>query len=254
MKKYIELLIDPTIILLIFLFLSLLFMFFNKRRLALILGGFSFLSFVTIIAFDPGQLIFKFLDDRFPKTIPIEKVDGFIILGGIVDVLNSHERGEILLTDRAERITEIPILMRRYPDAQFIFTGAGLIGSEGDFAVDYLNALGIDASKLLLESRSTTTYENAQFTYQKYKPKPDENWYLLTSSWHMPRAIGVFRKTGWKDIKAWPVDYRTGQHYHRVHRFTVGSRFYNLSLGIKELAGLTFYHLRGWSDEWIPRF
>ncbi len=253
MKQILELLIDPTIILLIIFFLSLFFMLVNKKKIALFLGSFSLFSFIAIIAFDPGQLIFKVLDDRFPKEIPTEKVDGFIILGGIVDVLNSRERGETLFTDRAERITEIPVLMLRYPEAQFIFSGAGITGSEGDFAVNYVNALGLDGNRLLIEGSSNTTFENAQFTYQKHQPQKGENWYLLTSSWHMPRSIGVFRKAGWSDIKAWPVDYRTGEHYHRVHRFTVGSRFYNFSLAVKEVAGLIAYRLQGRIDDFFPK-
>ncbi len=253
MKKFLELLIDPTIILLIILFFSLFFIIINKKKHALLLGSFSLLGFIAIIAFDPGQIIFKILDDRFPKEIPDGSVHGFIILGGIVDVLNSHERGEILFTDRAERITEIPVLMRRYPEAKIIFSGAGIIGSEGDFAVDYVNSLGLDGNRILLEGRSTTTFENAQFTHKQHKPQAGENWYLVTSSWHMPRSIGVFRKAGWQDIKAWPVDYRTGAHYHRLHRFTVGSRFYNFSLAVKEVAGLVFYRLQGRIDAFFPK-
>lgn len=253
--KILRLLSDPIIILLIILLLSLLFLLLNKKKRAFILGGISFLGFISIIIFDPGQLILKYLDDRFPKTqiTASEQIDGFIILGGIVDTLNSQERGEILFTERAERITEIPILMKKHPEAKIIFTGAGKNGSEGQFAIDYLNAIGYDGNKILIEGKSTTTYENAAYTFAKYEPKPNENWYLVTSAWHMPRSIGVFKKAGWENIKAYPVDYQTGLHYHRVHRFSVGSRFYNISLAIREINGLTVYYLQGKTDEWIPK-
>ena len=39
-------------------------------------------------------------------------------------------------------------------------------------------------------------------------PKPGQRWLLITSAWHMPRAIGLFRKAGF-NVEAWPVDYRT---------------------------------------------
>ena len=37
-------------------------------------------------------------------------------------------------------------------------------------------------------------------------PKPGERWLLVTSSWHMPRAVGVFRKAGFQ-IEPYPVDW-----------------------------------------------
>jgi uncharacterized SAM-binding protein YcdF (DUF218 family) len=37
------------------------------------------------------------------------------------------------------------------------------------------------------------------------KPKPGERWLLVTSAWHMPRAIGCFRRAGFK-VEAYPVD------------------------------------------------
>lgn len=254
--KFLRFLSDPILILLIILFLSLIFILFNKKKLALLFGFISFLGFLSIIIFDPGQLILKYLDDRFAKpeiASDNHNIDGFIILGGVVDTLNSAERGEILFTDRAERITEMPILMKNYPNAKIIFTGAGKNGSEGQFAIDYLNAIGFDGNKVLIEGESSTTYENAAYTFAKFQPQPNENWYLVTSAWHMPRSIGVFRKAGWANIKAWPVDYQSGQHYQRVHRFSVGSRFYNISLAIREITGLTAYYLQGRTDEWIPK-
>lgn len=254
--KFLRFLGDPISILLIILLLSIIFLLFNKRKLALLFGFISFLGLSSIIIFDPGQLILKYLDDRFPQTkiLPDDSnIDGFIILGGVVDTLNSAERDNILLTDRAERITEIPILMKNYPNAKIIFTGAGKTGSEGQFVVNYLDAIGFDGDKILIEGESRTTYENAAYSFAKFRPKPNENWYLVTSAWHMPRSIGVFRKAGWINIKAWPVDYQTGLHYHRVHRFSIGSRFYNISLAMREIAGLTGYYLQGKTNEWIPK-
>ena len=58
----------------------------------------------------------------------------------------------------------------------------------------------------MLEDQSRNTRENAIFTRRLVDPKPGERWLLVTSAWHMPRAIGVFRKAGF-EIEAFPVDY-----------------------------------------------
>ncbi len=71
-----------------------------------------------------------------------------------------------------------------------------------------LEALGVPRERLTLESRSRDTYENAVFTKRLINPAPGERWLLVTSGWHMPRAIGCFRKAGFP-VEAWTVDYRT---------------------------------------------
>ena len=45
------------------------------------------------------------------------------------------------------------------------------------------------------------------FTARLLDPKPGERWLLVTSAWHMPRAMGCFRRAGFA-VEAWPVDYR----------------------------------------------
>ena len=46
------------------------------------------------------------------------------------------------------------------------------------------------------------------FSAALVQPKPGERWLLVTSAWHMPRAIGCFRQAGFT-VDAFPVDYRT---------------------------------------------
>ncbi len=71
-----------------------------------------------------------------------------------------------------------------------------------------LTALGVAPERLILEGKSRDTFENAQFTKGMVKPAPGETWLLVTSAFHMPRSMGLFRKAGF-DVTPWPVDYRT---------------------------------------------
>src|SRR5690606_5665056 len=89
-------------------------------------------------------------------------------------------------------------------------TGALLLDGEGDAdtAPRLLEALGVGRERLILENQSRDTFENAQFTRRLVQPVEGETWLLLTSAFHMPRSMELFRKAGFQ-VTPWPVDYRT---------------------------------------------
>jgi uncharacterized SAM-binding protein YcdF (DUF218 family) len=75
---------------------------------------------------------------------------------------------------------------------------------------------------------------------------------LVTSAFHMPRAMGVFRVAGF-DVVAWPVDYRTtGAGDATRSTGSIGEGTTHVDLGFKELIGLIVYRLRGWTDAFWP--
>ncbi len=75
-----------------------------------------------------------------------------------------------------------------------------------------LTALGVPQDRLILEAKSRDTYENAVFLKEELTRAgelgPGKRWLLITSAYHMPRAMGAFRQAGF-DVEPWPVDYRT---------------------------------------------
>ena len=77
-----------------------------------------------------------------------------------------------------------------------------------DAAAIVLRDLGVGGDRLILERKARNTAENALLAKRSPIPSPGERWLLVTSAWHMPRAIGLFRKAGF-DVEAWPGDYRT---------------------------------------------
>ena len=60
-----------------------------------------------------------------------------------------------------------------------------------------------------MERRSRNTQENAEFSKALVKPKQGERWLLVTSAFHMPRSVGLFRKAGFA-VEPYPVDWRVG--------------------------------------------
>jgi uncharacterized SAM-binding protein YcdF (DUF218 family) len=161
-----------------------------------------------------GTIFLLVLEQRFPPWDETRGApDGIVILGGAIGPELSRARGQISLNDSAERLTIVAMLARRYPQARIVFSGGNgaLISPEGDeaeFALKLLQSFGIEAARVTAENRSRNTAENAVFSKSSAAPKAGERWLLITSAFHMPRAIGTFRQAGF-DVEAYPVDYRT---------------------------------------------
>jgi uncharacterized SAM-binding protein YcdF (DUF218 family) len=104
----------------------------------------------------------------------------------------------------------------------------------------------------MVEGTSRDTWENAVNTRALVTPAPGERWLLVTSAWHMPRAIGCFRQVGFP-VTAYPVDFRTRgpADLLRLHGTLVGG-FEQFELAIKEWVGLVAYRLSGRIDAMLP--
>lgn len=197
------------------------------------------------------------LEERFPASTGEGQVDGIVVLGGAIRPTTSFARGQISLGESAERLTAMADLGRRHPDATLVFTGGSgaLIEDEPAEAAAlarFAPSLGLDPGRILFENRSRTTWENATETKALVSPAPGSRWLLVTSAWHMPRAVGVFRSAGWT-VEAYPVDYQTSDRsdlWRLQGRFPIGlDRF---DTAAREWIGLLAYRVTGRTRELFP--
>lgn len=198
------------------------------------------------------------LENRFPPfTDDGKPVDGIILLGGAVEATESVARDQIVANDSAERVLDTIRLAHRYPSARILISGGGgtVFGTgtaEAPVIAKFLTSVGISEERLLVEDRSRTTDENAVFSMEMAKPREGERWILVTSAWHMPRAVGVFEKAGFAVIP-YPVDYRTagGLGKQRLFAF-ISEGLRRLDVGTKEWAGLAAYYAAGRTKTLFP--
>ncbi len=196
------------------------------------------------------------LEDRFPQvTAYPERVDGIVVLGGAIDDLTSRDRDTPTLNSAANRLTTFVELARRYPEARLVFTGGSGdieqgVSNEAEFARILFARLGLPPERVVFESRSRTTRENAVDTAALVAPRPDERWVLVTSASHMPRAVGVFRHAGWI-VLPWPVGYQSRDHV-TAYPQSPGHRLAVLDWAAHEWIGLLAYRARGWTDSVFP--
>lgn len=198
------------------------------------------------------------LEDRFPQFVEDgAPVAGIVVLGGAIETRTSRARRQLVLNDAGERQIAMADLVRRYPNARLVFTGGsgnlqGNDTSEAEVVGRFADTLGLPRTRLILENRSRNTRENAVFTANLVKPQPGERWLLVTSAWHMPRAVGCFRKAGFT-VSAYPVDYRTGSGADAWRfRSFASDGLMLLDLVAKEWVGLVAYKLAGYTDALVP--
>ena len=198
------------------------------------------------------------LEERFARAELPERIDGIIVLGGAVNPPIALERGEPSVNDAAERLLAFAELGRRFPDAKLVFTGGSgvLGGQEEEFretgaARDALRQAGLDTERVLFESESRNTWENAVFSRRLVNPASGETWVLVTSAMHMPRSIGIFRQVAWP-VLPYPVDYRTRPHGLPRLRFDLLRNLTLLSDGVREWIGLASYRAMGRTPALFP--
>jgi uncharacterized SAM-binding protein YcdF (DUF218 family) len=214
-------------------------------------------ALLLIGMFPLGGMLIYGLEQRFPPWDPARGPPyGIIVLGGAIDPDMSAAHGETALNDAAERMTSIAELARRYPSARIVYSGGSgnLFGEavEADYAIRVFESFGIVRDRISLERRSRNTAENATFSRELIDPKPGERWLLVTSGFHMPRAVGTFRKAGFS-VEAYPVDWRIENAGHLTLSInTLAAGLGATDLAMHEWAGLVAYWLTGRSSDLFP--
>jgi uncharacterized SAM-binding protein YcdF (DUF218 family) len=217
------------------------------------------LVLIAFAGYSPiGRILLLPLEDRFPRWDPSRGApDGIVVLGGAIDPEISLARASTALNGSAERVTAAAELARRYPNARIVYSGgtSSLDANaplEAPLAVKALVDLGVAHDRITADEQSRNTVENAVFSQLLATPKPSERWILVTSAAHMPRAIGVFRATGFP-VEAYPVDYRTrGQNDAARLPESLPEGLEMTDQAIHEWAGLVIYRLTGRTADLFP--
>jgi uncharacterized SAM-binding protein YcdF (DUF218 family) len=256
LSKILWMLAAPSVALLFLAWVGLLLVLWRLRAgficLFIALGTYSGIALLPV-----GSLLLTPLENRFPtvRTLPAN-IDGIIVLGGAVRPDISQARGIPTLNGDAERMTALAYLARQYPNARLAFTGGnGLIlhgtMAEADVAREIFTELGVDQSRIIYERQSRTTYETAIDLKALVKPQPGQHWLLVTSAWHMPRSVGLFRQAGWP-VLAYPVAYQTRPSLSFALDETFPQRLEMVDIATHEWVGLTVYWLLGRTSALFP--
>jgi uncharacterized SAM-binding protein YcdF (DUF218 family) len=174
---------------------------------------------------------------------------GLVVLGGATAtgrISQAHIHPQV--NDGAERLSATVAVLQRNPQLRMVYTGGEgeLLGSGPSEAVRarlYFEDLGAKGPLMQYEAASRNTYENAVLTAQLPGIDKTQPWLLVTSAWHMPRAMATFQKAGW-NVAAYPVDYRTGESTHWAD-YSLRSGPDKWQMLLNELVGMLAYRVTG---------
>lgn len=246
---------QPTNVILFLAAVGFVLMPFRRRLARTLLIGTS-ISLVVAGLSPLGNMLLTPLEQRFPGLNYPEGIDGVIVLGGSYDRIRGY-LSTVLLDDNTEAFTVVASLARRYPDAKIIFSGGTTVPDiyvppEAAAAKQLFLSFGIEPSRLVIEDQSRNTRENARLTFDMVKPKSGSRWLLVTNAFHIPRAVGTFRKAGF-DVVAFPVGWRTnGWRDFFWPAPSVTENLRRVDVATREWVGMIVYWVMGFSKSLFP--
>ncbi|WJH41758.1 YdcF family protein [Aliirhizobium terrae] len=239
-SKLIWLVAQPLSIAFLFAALAALLGLLGFRKLgdlsALISALVLFVTLYTTI----GSLALQHLEDRTAKPADPEALSCMIVLGGVFESEVTTARGGIEFNQAADRFVEALRLALKYPQSRILISGgdgsfSGVYEGEAQASERFFTAFGVPSYRMVKDNTSRTTFENTVNTTQLLEAAGLNNCALITSAFHMPRSVALFKKAG-ISVTPWPVDFRTSG------KVTLGLDFTQPSLN----AQLTATAVREW--------
>lgn len=184
----------------------------QEKKLAVILAGITFVFYLLCTSVVAEQTM-GWLESAYePPANP--QGDVIIMLGGgampdspDVDgtgALCASPANRLLTAVRLQRRLDVPILVsggQVYSDS----------GPEAQIARRILLSLGVPDDKILVETKSINTTQNAKFSTEILRGHGLSQPLLVTSAFHMKRSVLNFEKQG-VAVTAYPADYQVSHH------------------------------------------
>ncbi len=243
---------------LVLLFVALPLFYLRRGRTAAATRAliFAVCIMITIGLVPVGNLFLNPLERAYPASPKIDTPAGILVLGGAEDIAPNYAGSMAQVNDAGERLIATIQLSRAFPEAVVLYSGGEVAITpveQGAFEVgpDILRQLGLAEGRLIVEGRSRTTAENAVLS-RAMAPDRAGPWVLVTSAFHMPRALGSFCAAGWRNIVPFPTDYRGGTFWDQIG-WNFAENLDDLNFGVKEWIALLAYRATGRTEVFFPK-
>lgn len=229
--------LQPSVFILVLILAGLIFLLkFKKRKVGkvLIITGIVLYYFFSITPMT--DLILKPLENQYQplKAEELDKADKIVLLLG-------NKESTILRADEVFRLYNLN-LKNKSGDVKIIVSGTSWLDPEKNPAKgtkEYLSERGILPEDIILEDKSRNTFESAKNIKEMVDTEP---FFLVTSAYHMPRAMEIFQKIGTNPIPV-PTDFKIEKDYNLFSFFPSAKNLEKSDLAFHEYFGILFYRL-----------
>ena len=197
----------------------------------------------------PGAaLLLRPLEGRYPALLapPSDEAVKVVVLTGGEGWAEGRPITSDLSTSTGERLLEAVRVWRLLGEGlPLLFVGGvGTPGrpAEAPLVAQAARALGVPGELIEWEAASRNTYENALAIRDRVGTRP---FVLVTSAFHMPRAMAVCRRVGLRPIPA-PCGYRARGGYSALDLIPDSIYLGDSALAIREYFAFVLYRLRDW--------
>ncbi len=231
--KILQMFLLPSVFLFVFA-LAGIFLFFKTKRKKigkiLLISG---LIFFYIFSITPvADLILSPLENKYSQIeeSELDKTDIIVLLLG-------GEESDIL---RVSEISRIYFLKDK--QAEIIISGRDPIdenAEQGEKVKDFLIQRGVLEKDIVLENQSRNTFESAKNIKKMFD---QDEFFLITSAYHIPRTMEIFKKMGTNPLPA-PSDFKIQDNYDIFDFFPSARNLLKCDLVFHEYFGIIFYRL-----------
>jgi uncharacterized SAM-binding protein YcdF (DUF218 family) len=188
------------------------------------------------------------LEYRYPPYPPSTRVDAIVVLGGGIMNGAPDEGGQASLPGDALKRTVYACTLFRRLGVPIIVSG-GIVWKarnatpEACVEAATLARLGVSESLIIREGRSRSTWENAREVSRILASRGDRRVALVTSAYHMPRAVLAFLKAGVSTVPA-PTDYKSVSGAAFIESLPNWDSLTTCFKAFREYLGIALYALR----------
>ena len=183
---------------------------------------------------------------RSLNSIPM--VDSVVVLSGMAypDPTADNKPEFNAAADRI--FAGVELVQAGKSDHLFISGGDGSVsqtkGKEARALKNWLRDFGIRI-QVFEESDSRNTYENGLYSAKILLPENKKQIVLVTSAFHMPRSVAIFKKQGFRVIP-YPVDFYTTEPFSVPESYIPShGGLSKLKIFYQEIIGIIAYKLTG---------
>lgn len=246
MKKILSAFILPIPIALLFLLVGFILILFCKSKhsgeIFLFLGVLILIVFST--PFIPGVML-RHLETQYPPMNEIPKnVDDIVVLGAGNGGYSKYPPNNRLSAASLSRLIEGIRIQKMLPQSRLVLSGGRVFGSppDSDAMNNVASMLGVDPNRIRIESGSQDTYEEALHLRKMIGRHP---FILVTSAYHMPRAMRLFQHQGMHPIAA-PTELLLGRKRYTIKQyFPNATNIMYSDIAIHEFLGSLWSKLQG---------